>query len=62
MPEDNSNPYRVVTRDQQHVVVDPSDREIVVCRDAANAAHYAALLNQAYHQGHRDGFRAARVS
>ena len=57
-----NNAYRVAEESGKFNVNDPSDRSILAFRDAASAAHYAALLNQAYKQGYQAGYRHAKTS
>jgi hypothetical protein len=58
-PDENS-PYHVEPVGNGYAVVDHQDRAIVQCGTAANAEHYAALLNESYRRGYKAGFRNGR--
>jgi hypothetical protein len=57
MTDDETQPYSVSLDDGRIAVRDAPERVVVVCRDEANAANYAALLNEAYQRGYRAGYR-----
>jgi hypothetical protein len=57
---DDARPYSVVADGGQFCLRDESERVAVVCRDEANAANYAVLLNEAYRRGYRAGYRDGR--
>ncbi len=59
---DDDRLYRVYEDDSGFRVVDDSDQTIVTCRDKRSAEHYATILQRAYNQGYRIGFRAAKGS
>ncbi len=60
MPDDELAPYRVNAREGCFEVVDGSGRVLMVCRDAPSAENYAVLLNDAFRQGHKAGYRDAK--
>ena len=53
-------PYRVESEGDGYRVVDREGNVVISSGSAANAEHYAALLNQAYRRGYKAGFRDAR--
>ncbi len=53
--------YRVqATEDGRWALVDAAGVTIMAARDERNVQHYAELLNRAWSDGFRRGFRAAR--
>ncbi len=52
--------YRVISEADAHAVVDSDGRQIMACRDARSAEHYASMLSQAFDPGYRIGYRAAK--
>lgn len=49
--------YTVQERNTRFEVCASSGRTILVCDNDASAAHYAALLNEAYRAGYKSGYR-----
>ncbi len=63
MPDSETPPYHAAQQDSgAHVVADADGQAVCACGDAANAQHYAALLNQAYRRGYKAGYRAGKAA
>ena len=61
MPEDeDQSAYACVEADGRFEVRAESGKCIVVCAGRHNAEHYAALLNEAWQAGYRQGYRSAK--
>jgi hypothetical protein len=60
MPDVEPEPYRVNAREGRFEVLDRSNRVMMVCHDEGSATNYADLLNQAYRQGYKSGYREAK--
>ena len=61
MSERDEDAYRVVAGDDgRWTLVDAAGVTIMAARDERNVRHYAELLNRAWSDGYRRGFRAAR--
>lgn len=52
-----AKPYVAVPCNKRFEVRSASGRTIMVCSDAASAAHYALLLCEAYRSGYKAGLR-----
>ena len=52
--------YRVSGAARDYSVLDAGGTTIMTCGDKANAEHYAALMNQAYRKGFKEGYRTGK--
>jgi len=52
--------YRVSQHDNAFCVIAPSGRTLITSPSAPTAEHYADLLNKAYQNGYKAGFKAAK--
>jgi len=57
---ESASPYTTRTNDGKQEVLSPAGRVIMTCADTRSAAHYAALLNEAYKAGYRAGYHDGR--
>lgn len=57
---DDASPFRAIPRDAKVDVMDDSEQVVLTCGDSRSAEHYTVLLNRAYRQGFRAGYRAAK--
>ncbi len=62
MSADPEKPYTIEAADGRFEVRAASGRVVMACADAASAAHYATLLNEAFRAGYKSGFRDALAS
>ena len=60
MSDVEPEPFRVNARDGRFEVLDRSNRVMMVCGDEGSATNYVDLLNQAYRQGYKSGYREAK--
>ena len=60
MTEDADKPYQAKTASGRAQVLDESGRVVLTCGDAASAADYVVLLNEAYQRGYKAGYRDAK--
>jgi hypothetical protein len=60
MDDEERGPYRAEERAGAWVVADDTGRAHCSCGSRENAEQYAALMNEAYRRGRREGYRAAR--
>ncbi len=54
--------YTVQENNDRYEVCTATGRAILVFSDAGSASHYAALLNEAYRAGYKQGYRDGRNS
>ena len=60
MLDNEKEPYRVDSREGQFEVVNEPGRVVMVCSEQGSATEYALLLNEAYRQGYKAGYRHAK--
>ncbi|MHC4470580.1 MAG: hypothetical protein ACYTDY_15670 [Planctomycetota bacterium] len=60
MDPDETKPFSVGASGESHAVLDAKGEVVLTCGDEGSAAHYAAMLNDAYGRGYRDGYRAGK--
>ena len=62
MPEETEKQFDVRQQSRRFEVIDSSAKVIMACQDEGSATHYAVLLNEAYQQGYKAGYRDGRRS
>ena len=60
MLDNEKEPYRVDSREGRFEVVNEPGRVVMVCNEQGSATEYAVLLNEAYRQGYKAGYRDAK--
>ena len=57
---DSDQTYSILQQNNAYCVTDPTGRTLITCPSAPTAEHYADLLNKAYQNGYRAGYKAAK--